>query len=196
MSCSRRRTSLFSASSSAATKEDSRFSEEGEKVDTAIDEVGYVRFRLFDVVQHALGVSIGDNTSKVGGGLVADPGSQNHRLCVLLLEQLQHLTKREGAADVSVQDENALGLALEDGITEMIETPCCAKCRVFTQVLNSELGELLAGVFDEITEDRFIVVADQDDFSDIGNFGKSLEAVVDNGVTGNFEKGLIEFNGP
>jgi hypothetical protein len=60
--------------------------------------------------------------------------------------------------------------------------------------LNSELGELLAGVFDEITEDRFIVVADQDDFTDIGDLGESLEAVIDNGVTGNFEKGLIEFN--
>lgn len=111
-------------------------------------------------MQHALGVRIGDNTSKVGRGIVADPGSQNHRLGVLLLEQLQHLTKREGAADIGVQDEDALGLALEDGITEMIETSCCTKCRVFTQVLNSELGELLAGVFDEITEDGFIVVAD------------------------------------
>jgi hypothetical protein len=62
--------------------------------------------------------------------------------------------------------------------------------------LNSELGELLAGVFDKITKDRLIVVADQDDFSDIGDFGESLEAVIDNGVTGNFEKGLIESNDP
>lgn len=153
-----------------------------------------MRFRLFDVVQHALGVRIGDNTSEVSRGLVADPSPKNHGFCVFLLEQLQHFTKREGAADVGVQDENALGLALENGITEMIETSCRAKRRVFTQVLNSELGELLAGVFDEITEDRFIVVADQDDFTDIGDLGESLEAVIDNGVTGNFEKGLIEFN--
>jgi hypothetical protein len=62
--------------------------------------------------------------------------------------------------------------------------------------LDSELGELLARVLDEIAEDRFIVVANQDDFSDIGDFGKSLEAVVDNGVPGNFEKGLIKFNDP
>ena len=52
------------------------------------------------------------------------------------------------------------------------------------------MGELLGGVFDEVAEDGFVVVADQGHFADIGDFRKRLQTVLDNGVTGDFKEGL------
>lgn len=84
----------------------------GEEVDAAVDEVADVRLGLLDVVQHAAGVGVGDDAAKVGGGLVANAGSQDDGLGVTLHEELEHLLERERAAHVGVEDEEALGAAL------------------------------------------------------------------------------------
>mgnify|MGYP007054560879 CR=1 FL=1 len=161
-----------------------------EQVDAAVDQVGDVRLGLLDVVQDALGVRVGHDAAEVGCGLIADPRAQDDRLGVLLLEQLQHIEQRERAADVGVEDEEPLGPALEDGVAEVIQSTGGAQRRVLAQVQDAELGELLGGVLDEVAEDGLIVVADQDDLAEAGDIGKGLEAVVDDGVTGDFEQGL------
>lgn len=135
-------------------------------------------------------MGIGNDATEVGGGIVVDSCSEDDGLRILFFEQLEHLAKREGAADVSVEDENALGLALQDGIAEVVETASGAQSRVFTQVLHLELRELLGGVLDEVAEDGFIVVTDEDDLSNIGDLGEGFQAVVDNRMTGDFKEGL------
>ena len=92
------------------------------EVDTAVDQVADVALGLLDVVQNALGVGIADNATKVCGSFVRHAGSQNDGLGILLFKQTQHLAQREGAADIGVEDEEAIGAALEDGITEVVET--------------------------------------------------------------------------
>lgn len=72
----------------------------------------------------------------------------------------------------------------------MVQSSSRAQRGVFSQVLDAELGELLGGVLDEVAEDSLIVVADQNDFAETGDLCEGLEAVVDDGVTGDFEKGL------
>lgn len=135
-------------------------------------------------------MGIGNNATEVGGGIVVDSCSEDDGLRILLLEQLEHLAKGEGAADVSVEDEDALGLALQDGIAEMVETASGAQSRIFTQVLHLELRELLGGVLNEVAEDSFIVVADEDDLTNIGDLGESFQAMVDYRMTGDFKEGL------
>lgn len=115
----------------------------GEQVDAAVDEVGDVGLGLLDVVQNTLGVGIGYDAAKVGGSLVRYPSTQNHGLCILFLEQAQHLTQRERAADIGVQHKQALGLALEDRITEVVQSTCGAQRCVLPQVLDADLRELL-----------------------------------------------------
>lgn len=161
-----------------------------EQVDAAVDEVGDMRLGLFDVVQHPLSVRVGHDAAEVGGGVVVHPGSQNHGLSVLLLEQLQHLAQRERAADVGVEHKDALRLALQNGIAEVVETAGGAQRGVFAQVLNAELREFLGGVFDEVAEDALVVIPNQNHFSDIRDLRKGLEAMVDDGVPGDFEQRL------
>jgi hypothetical protein len=72
----------------------------------------------------------------------------------------------------------------------MVETAGSAQRCVFTEVQDAKLGELLRSIFDEVTEDGLIVVANQDDFVDIGDFRKGLEAMVDNWMPGDFKKRL------
>lgn len=161
-----------------------------EQVDTAVDQVGDMRLGLLDVVQNTLGMRIGDNATKVSGGVVANARTQNDGLGILLLEQTQHLAQRERAADVSVQHKQALRLALEDRITEVVETTGRTQRSVFPQVLDAELGELLRGILDKVTEDALIVVSNQNDLAHIGDLGERGEAVVNDRVAGDFEKGL------
>jgi hypothetical protein len=73
----------------------------------------------------------------------------------------------------------------------MVETSCCAQGSVFPEILNTELRELFGRVFDEIAKDGFVVVADQNDFPDIVNLGERFEAMVDDGVTGDFKERLV-----
>ena len=74
-----------------------------EQVYTAIDQVRNVRFGLLDVVQNTFRVRVRHDATEVCGGIVADPCTQDHGLGILLLEQLQHLPQREGAAHVRIQ---------------------------------------------------------------------------------------------
>jgi len=57
--------------------------------------------------------------------------------------------------------------------------------------LEAELGVVLGRVFDEFSEDRFVIVSDQDHFANIGNLSDGLEAVAEDGMTSDFEQGLV-----
>jgi hypothetical protein len=50
--------------------------------------------------------------------------------------------------------------------------------------------EALGNVLDEVPEDRFVVIADNKDFFDLGDLGNSSEAVLDYGMAGDWEEGL------
>lgn len=45
-------------------------------------------------------------------------------------------------------------------------------------------------VLDKVTEDRLVVVADDEDFVNLGNFGDRGEAVGNDGMAGDFEERL------
>jgi len=62
---------------------------------------------------------------------------------------------------------------------------------VFTEVFDRKLGELVAGVFDEVAEDGLVVVADHADFLDVGDFGNGGQAVPDDGMAGDVEQRLL-----
>jgi hypothetical protein len=75
----------------------------------------------------------------------------------------------------------------------MVQTTSGTECLILSQVLDAQIGKLLAGVLDEVSEDGLIVVADQDDFAESRNLRKGFEAVVDNRMTGDFKKRLTNF---
>ena len=162
-----------------------------EEVHAAVDEVGDVRLGLLDVVQHALGVGVRHDAAKVRGGVLAHARAEDDGLGVALLEELEHVVEGEGAAHVGVEDEEALGLALEDRIAEMVEAACRAERLVLAQVFDGQLGELAAGVIDEVAEDGLVVVADHAHLLDVGHFGNGGQAVPDDGVACDVEQGLL-----
>lgn len=164
----------------------------GEEVDATVDQVADVRLGLLDVVKHSAGVGVGDDAAKVGGGVVADAGAENDGLGVPLDEELEHLLERERAADVGVENKEALGAALEDGIAEVVQAAGGAQRLVLAQISQVDAGELLGRVLDEVAEDRLVVVADDVDFLDVLDAGDGRQAVPDDGVAGDFEKGLGE----
>lgn len=49
----------------------------------------------------------------------------------------------------------------------------------------------MAGIFDEVAEDSFVVVADHADFLDVGNLRNGGQAVPNDRVTGNVEQRLL-----
>lgn len=114
----------------------------GEQIHAAVDQVGDVAFGFLDVVENAFRVGVGHDAPKVGGGVVADSSAEDDGFGVLLLKELEHGLERERAADVRVQHEEAVWLALEDGVTEVVETAGGAKGLVFAEVLDLDLGEL------------------------------------------------------
>lgn len=168
-----------------------------EEIDTAIDEVANARLGLLDVVQHTAGVGVGDDAAEVGGSLVAHAGTEDDGLGILLDEEAQHLIEGEGAADIGVEDKEALRAALEDGIAEVVETTSGTERLVLAEVLDGDGGELLGGVLDEVAEDRLIVVANDVDLLDllVRDAGDGAEAVPDDGVTGDLEEGLGDVEG-
>lgn len=151
-----------------------------------------MRLGLLDVVKHSAGVGVGDDAAKVGGGIVADAGAEDDGLCISLNEELEHLLQRERATDVGVEDKQALGAALEDGISEVIQTTGSAQRLVLAQISQVDAGELLGRVLDEVAEDGLVVVADDVDVLDLLDAGNGREAVPDDGVAGDFEEGLGE----
>lgn len=93
----------------------------GEEVDAAIDEVGNVRLGLLDIMQNTLGVGVGDDAAKVTGSVVADAGAQDDGFGVFFLKELKHVAEGKGAADVGVEDKEAVRAALEDDVAEVVE---------------------------------------------------------------------------
>lgn len=89
-------------------------------------------FGLLDVVKNTLRVAVANNASEVRGCLATNTGAKDDGLSVLLGEQLQHLVEGEGAADVGIENEEPLGLALKDGITEVIQPTSSAEGLVFS----------------------------------------------------------------
>ena len=63
---------------------------------------------------------------------------------------------------------------------------------VLAQVLNRDVGVCAVGVLDEVAEDGLVVVADDEDLADLGDFGDGGEAVLDDRVAGDFEEWLDE----
>lgn len=141
-------------------------------------------------MKNALGVSIGDDATKVGSRIIADPGAQNDSLSILLLKEFEHGLKWEGAAHVGIEHEEPIRPAFQDGISEVIEATSSAKSLVLPQILDLDLRELPRGVLDEVTKDIFFIVSDEDHFLDIWNFGHGFQAVPDDGVAGNIKQRL------
>ena len=86
-------------------------------------------------------VGVGDNAAEVGGGVVGDSSSEDDCFSVLLVEEVEHLLEREGAADIGVEYEESFWLALHDRVSEVVQASCCAQSLVFTEVADFELGE-------------------------------------------------------
>jgi hypothetical protein len=53
---------------------------------------------------------------------------------------------------------------------------------VLSQVFDGDVGMCTSAVFDELSEDTLIVVADNEDLANLGDFGDSGEAVAYDGV--------------
>jgi hypothetical protein len=164
----------------------------GEEIDTAVDEVADARLGLLDVVKNATSVGVGDNASEVCGSLVAHTGSENDGLGILVVEELEHFVEGERAADIGVENEQALRSALEDGIAEVVQTAGCSKSLVLAEVLDGNGGELLGRVLDEVAEDGLVVVADDVDLLNllVGDAGDRGQAVPDDRVASDFEQRL------
>lgn len=71
----------------------------------------------------------------------------------------------------------------------MVETASGSKSLILAEILDSDGGELLGGVLDEVAEDRFVVVADDVDLLDllVGDASDGGETVPDDGVASDFE---------
>ena len=73
----------------------------------------------------------------------------------------------------------------------MVETASCAQGLVFAEVLDAQLGPVGRDGVDEGLEYRLLVVADDEDFFDLGDGCYGAEAVLDDGVAGNGEQWLV-----
>jgi hypothetical protein len=136
-----------------------------------------VRLGLLDVVQDALAMGVADDAAEVGGSVVGHAGSEDHGLAILLLEQTQHLLQRERAADIGIEDEEAVGASLENSIAEVVKTTSSSESLVFAQVFHGDLRMCAGAVLDEVAEDCLIVVTNNEDLVDLRKFGDRSEAV-------------------
>ena len=149
-----------------------------------------MRFWFLDVVKNTFGVPVRHDATKVGSGIVAQSGAENDCFSILVIEELQHVVEGKRAADIGIQHEESPWLALENSISEVIQTSCSAKCLIFSQILNLDLREFLGRVFDEVPEDAFVVVADKDDFFHTLDLFKGFQVVPDDRVASNIKKWL------
>ncbi len=111
-------------------------------------------------MENLLGLWVGHDAAEVGGSVVADSCAKNNSFGALFVEDLEHLTKWEGAADIGVENEESIGVAFEDSITEVVETASCPQSLVFSEVLYADLGKFSSGILDEVTENMLFIVAD------------------------------------
>ena len=73
----------------------------------------------------------------------------------------------------------------------MVKTTGGAQGSVLAQVADGDVGVFAVGILDEIAEDSLVVVTNEEDFGDLGDSGDSIEAVLDDGLAGDFEEGLF-----
>ena len=73
----------------------------------------------------------------------------------------------------------------------MIEASGRAKGSVLSQVLDRNLRESFCGIFDEISKDRLIVVANYEDLLYFCDFCDCTEAMLNDRMPGNLEKWLF-----
>ena len=78
----------------------------------------------------------------------------------------------------------------------MVESACRAQRLVLTKVADGAVGVCSTAVLDEVAEDALIVVANDEDFADLGEFGDGGEAVGDDGVAGYLEQWLGRVSSP
>ncbi len=74
----------------------------------------------------------------------------------------------------------------------MVESSSCSQSLVFAQVVDSDLWEFLRGVFDEVAEDRLVILSDHADFFDVRYLCDGGEAMPNNRMPSNFEERLEE----
>lgn len=85
--------------------------------------------------------------------------------------------KREGAADIGVEDEETVRTALQDSIAEMVEAASRSQSLVLSEIFDGDLRVSAPTVLNEVAEDCLIVVTDNEDLADLGEFGDGSEAV-------------------
>jgi hypothetical protein len=100
------------------------------------------------------------------------------------------LLERERTAHIGVQHEEAVWAALENGITEVIETTSGSQRLVLAEVLYADLRVCARAILDKLPEDGLVVVADDEDLADLWHAGDSGEAMLDDRVAGDFEERL------
>ena len=132
----------------------------------------------------------GQRTAKFLGSINLDAGAEQHCLSLLLLKDLEHLLQEERAAHVGVKHKAALGVALEDCIAEVVEAAGGAQGSVLAQVADLEAGKLGAPLADGGSKDRFISVADQDDFLDGRHLCDRTQRVPEQWMAGHLEQQL------
>lgn len=72
----------------------------------------------------------------------------------------------------------------------MVETAGGAQRLVFSQVLNAQVWELEAGIFDKVSENAFIVISNQDYLAESRDFGDRFEGMVNDRVAGDLKQWL------
>jgi hypothetical protein len=72
----------------------------------------------------------------------------------------------------------------------VVEAARRAEGLVFAQVLGGDVRVGLGGVLDEVAEDVFVIVADDEDFADLGQLGDGLVAVLNDGMARNVKERL------
>jgi hypothetical protein len=58
---------------------------------------------------------------------------------------------------------------------------------VFSEVFNTDVGEIFRGVLNEVSEDGLVVVANDENFLDLRDFGNCCKAVLNYRVARNRE---------
>lgn len=89
-------------------------------------------FWLLHIVKYSFGMSIRDKATEVGGSIVADSGSKNDSLGILIIKELEHIIQGEGTADVGIEHEEAFRLAFQNSISEVVQTSSGAQCLIFS----------------------------------------------------------------
>ena len=73
----------------------------------------------------------------------------------------------------------------------MIEAACCAQSLILAEVLDTQLGPATGNGVDKGLEDGFLIVADNENFFNLGDGCYSAKAVFDDGVAGDREQRLL-----